>query len=119
VPKAEEFGETPTATASWRTAKGFFLRRPVLIETVACISRSRNLNNKGRKQHRARRYPDRVALEEMPLDYVLGIMRDTSLDVLIRFDAAKVALPYCHQQLSPGNEPSTPEPSKPYPWDKH
>jgi hypothetical protein len=43
----------------------------------------------------------------MPLDHVCGIMRDTSLDILIRFDAAKVALPYCHPQLSPGNEPST------------
>jgi hypothetical protein len=62
---------------------------------------------------------DSAALKEMPLTYVLGIMRDTSLDVLIRFDAAKVALPYCHQQLSPGNEPSTAEPSERCPWEKH
>jgi hypothetical protein len=36
----------------------------------------------------------------MPLDYLLGIMRDADQDARSRLDAAKVAAPYCHARLS-------------------
>ena len=36
----------------------------------------------------------------MPLDYMLEIMRDQSLDTRLRIDAAKAAAPYVHQKLS-------------------
>jgi hypothetical protein len=36
----------------------------------------------------------------MPLDYLLGIMRDEDQDARSRLDAAKAAAPYCHARLS-------------------
>jgi hypothetical protein len=36
----------------------------------------------------------------MPLDYLLGIMRDEDQDARWRLDAAKAAAPYCHAHLS-------------------
>ena len=36
----------------------------------------------------------------MPLDYLLGIMRDEDQDARWRLDAAKAAAPYCHARLS-------------------
>jgi hypothetical protein len=36
----------------------------------------------------------------MPLDFLLGIMRDESQDARSRVDAAKAAAPYCHARLS-------------------
>jgi hypothetical protein len=44
----------------------------------------------------------RKALEGgmMPLDYLLGIMRDEDQDPRSRLDAAKAAAPYCHARLS-------------------
>jgi hypothetical protein len=36
----------------------------------------------------------------MPLDYLLGIMRDENQDARWRLDAAKAAAPYCHARLS-------------------
>jgi hypothetical protein len=36
----------------------------------------------------------------MPLDYLLGIMRDEDQDARSRLDAAKAAVPYCHARLS-------------------
>jgi hypothetical protein len=46
--------------------------------------------------------PRRKAMEGgmMPLDYLLGIMRDEDQDARWRLDAAKVAAPYCHARLS-------------------
>lgn len=44
-----------------------------------------------------------VALEngdQMPLDYMLTIMRDESLPMPIRFEAAKAAAPFCHSKLA-------------------
>lgn len=36
----------------------------------------------------------------MPLDFLLGIMRDENQDAQSRLDAAKAAAPYCHARLS-------------------
>ena len=36
----------------------------------------------------------------MPLDFLLGIMRDEQQDPRSRLDAAKAAAPYCHARLS-------------------
>ena len=36
----------------------------------------------------------------LPVDYMLGVMRDESLDTRLRIDAAKAAAPYVHQKLS-------------------
>ena len=36
----------------------------------------------------------------LPLDYLLGIMRDQDQDARWRLDAAKAAAPYCHARLS-------------------
>ena len=36
----------------------------------------------------------------MPLDFLLGIMRDEDQDARSRLDAAKTAAPYCHARLS-------------------
>jgi hypothetical protein len=36
----------------------------------------------------------------MPLDYLLGIMRDKDQDARSRLDAARAAAPYCHARLS-------------------
>lgn len=36
----------------------------------------------------------------MPLDFLLGIMRDENRDSLSRLDAAKAAAPYCHARVS-------------------
>ena len=36
----------------------------------------------------------------LPVDYMLGVMRDESLDSRLRIDAAKAAAPYVHQKLS-------------------
>ena len=37
----------------------------------------------------------------MPLDYLLGVMRDMNADEAKRIDAAKAAAPYCHPKLQP------------------
>ena len=42
-----------------------------------------------------------VATDLTPLDFMLSIMRDASLDLLIRMEAAKAALPYRHARLAP------------------
>jgi hypothetical protein len=36
----------------------------------------------------------------MPLDYLLGIMRNEDQDARWRLDTAKAAAPYCHARLS-------------------
>ena len=36
----------------------------------------------------------------LPVDYMLGVMRDESLGTRLRIDAAKAAAPYVHQKLS-------------------
>jgi hypothetical protein len=36
----------------------------------------------------------------MPLDYLLGIMRDEDQNARSRLDAARAAAPYCHARLS-------------------
>jgi hypothetical protein len=37
---------------------------------------------------------------EMPLDFLLRIMRDPESDEAKQIDCAKAAAPYCHQKLS-------------------
>ena len=37
---------------------------------------------------------------DLPIDYLLAIMRDVSQDTRLRIDAAKAAAPYVHQKLS-------------------
>jgi len=37
---------------------------------------------------------------QLPVDYMLEVMRDQSLDNRLRIDAAKAAAPYVHQKLS-------------------
>jgi hypothetical protein len=36
----------------------------------------------------------------MPLDYLLGIMRDETMSQAVRMDAAKAAAPYVHAKLA-------------------
>jgi hypothetical protein len=36
----------------------------------------------------------------MPLDYLLGIMRDEAQDARSRLNAARAAAPYCHARIS-------------------
>ena len=36
----------------------------------------------------------------LPLDYMLGVMRDESMDIRLRIDAVNAAAPYVHQKLS-------------------
>ena len=61
--------------------------------------------NAGRKPGTLNRF-NRELLEraneggQLPLDYMLGVMRDESLDTQLRIDAAKAAAPYVHQKLS-------------------
>ena len=61
--------------------------------------------NAGRKPGTLNRF-NRELLEraieggQLPLDYMLEIMRDQSLDPRLRIDAAKAAAPYVHQRLS-------------------
>ena len=61
--------------------------------------------NAGRKPGTLNRF-NRELLEraneggQLPLDYMLGVMRDESLDTRLRIDAAKAAAPYVHQKLS-------------------
>ena len=61
--------------------------------------------NAGRKPGTLNRF-NRELLEraieggQLPLDYMLEIMRDQSLDTRLRIDAAKAAAPYVHQKLS-------------------
>jgi hypothetical protein len=38
--------------------------------------------------------------EQMPLDYMLCIMRNEKLPMPIRFEAAKAAAPFCHSKLA-------------------
>jgi hypothetical protein len=42
-----------------------------------------------------------VAADVTPLEYILSIMQDESLDLSTRIQAAKAALPYCHARLAP------------------
>ena len=37
---------------------------------------------------------------QLPVDYLLQVMRDQSLNTRLRIDAAKAAAPYVHQKLS-------------------
>ena len=37
---------------------------------------------------------------QLPVDYLLQVMLDQSLDTRLRIDAAKAAAPYVHQKLS-------------------
>ena len=37
---------------------------------------------------------------DLPIDYLLAVMRDVSQDTRLRIDAAKAAAPYVHQKLS-------------------
>ena len=61
--------------------------------------------NAGRKPGTLNRF-NRELLEraieggQLPLDYMLEIMRDQSLDPRLRIDAAKAAAPYVHHKLS-------------------
>jgi hypothetical protein len=38
---------------------------------------------------------------ELPLEFLLGLMRDRDVDLPTRIDAAKSALPYLHARLTP------------------
>ena len=38
---------------------------------------------------------------EMPLDYLLRVMRDPLIEDVRRIDAAKAAAPYCHAKRAP------------------
>ena len=50
---------------------------------------------------RARFYRRRsLRPDSMPLEYLLGIMRDKGQDARSRLDAAKATRPYCHARLS-------------------
>ena len=49
-------------------------------------------------RQQARKKPMEGAM--VPLDYLLGIMRDKDQDARSRLDAAKAAAPYCHARLS-------------------
>jgi hypothetical protein len=42
--------------------------------------------------------------ELSPLDFLLRVMRDQTQTFELRFEAAKQALPYCHERLSPPDE---------------
>ena len=61
--------------------------------------------NAGRKPGALNRF-NRELLErameggQLPLDYMLEVMRDQSLDTRLRIDAAKAAAPYVHQKLT-------------------
>ena len=61
--------------------------------------------NAGRKPGSLNRF-NRELLErameggQLPLDYMLEVMRDQSLDTRLRIDAAKAAAPYVHQKLT-------------------
>ena len=61
--------------------------------------------NPGRKPSTLNRFNRELverAMEggQLPLDYMLEIMRDQSVDTRLRIDAAKAAAPYVHQKLS-------------------
>ena len=52
---------------------------------------------------RNRRTREAIAAAEQgvsPLDFLLGVMRDSSLDLGYRIEAAKAAAPYVHPKLS-------------------
>ena len=62
-------------------------------------------SNAGRKPGTLNRFNRELlvrAIEggKLPLDYMLEIMRDQSLDTRLRIDAAKAAAPCVHQKLS-------------------
>jgi hypothetical protein len=48
--------------------------------------------------------PDAQEPELSPLDFLLRVMRDKTQSFELRFEAAKQALPYCHERLSPPDE---------------
>ena len=61
--------------------------------------------NAGRKSGTLNRFNRELldrAIEggQLPLDYMLEIVRYQSLDTRLRIDAAKAAAPYVHQKLS-------------------
>jgi hypothetical protein len=39
------------------------------------------------------------SLKQMPLDYLLSVMRDPNIDLRLRIAAAKAALPYCGKKV--------------------
>lgn len=47
-----------------------------------------------------KRQTEVAATGETPLDYLLGVMRNTEGDPAIRLDAAKAAAPYVHPKLA-------------------
>ena len=62
--------------------------------------------NAGRKKSGANRATAEAiaraeASGELPLDYLLRVMRDMSMEDSRRIDAAKAAAPYCHARRAP------------------
>ena len=56
---------------------------------------------KGAATQRTREIADRVAAEGvLPLEYMLGVMRDPAAEPSRRDDMAKAAAPYLHPRLS-------------------
>jgi hypothetical protein len=45
---------------------------------------------------------------EMPLDFLLAIMRDEDVPMAMRMKAAIITLPYCHPKLAPNQQSDTP-----------
>lgn len=65
---------------------------------------------KGSVNRRTRELQERVEASGLsPLDYMLSVMADTSLDQAMRLDAAKSAAPYVHARLS-STEVTLPDP---------
>jgi hypothetical protein len=64
--------------------------------------------NAGRKQGGANKATKEAieaaaATGEMPLDYLLSVMRDVGADEAKRIDCAKAAAPYLHAKRAPGD----------------
>jgi hypothetical protein len=84
---------------------------PMAFDTESKIQRNSIVMRGGRREGAGRKPGSvskldaearRKAMEGgmMPLDYLLGIMRDQDQDARWRLDAAKAAAPYCHARLS-------------------
>jgi len=54
---------------------------------------------KGSKDKKSARFRQAVAGGQAPLDYLLTVMRNTTLKIAVRVDAAKAAAPYVHSRL--------------------
>jgi len=69
------------------------------------MARGGSRPNAGRKQGSMNRFNLEMVKRaemggQMPLDYMLAVMRDESVDTKVRIDAAKASAPYVHQKLA-------------------